>query len=278
MKRLDPVKKTLRELYLKSGNQCAFPGCGKVMINAEGNFIGQICHIEAAEEGGERFNPEMTNEDRRAFSNLVLMCYDHHIKTNNVEKHTVQALQKMKVDHEAKFTDIEGKIERSIQDKSVTKKLIESVSLKGINKALKWGLDEAELKETLTEVTWASERLCMLPPRTRQMLVIIISHLKRIDLPKASGQKYRYENRIMADEISEACDIELGKVRKHMEILEKYEIGALEISAWDEVLPTIRLNEAPAGWFVWGDVREFCDRDKTPLHAIVEELRFDLLD
>ena len=220
----------------------------------------------------------MTNEERRAFANLMLMCYPHHVKTNNVDKYTVQILKKLKGDHEAKFTDIAGKIERSIQDKSAAKTLIASVSLKSINKTLEWGLDEAELKETLAEVAWASERLRMLPHRTRQMLAIIISRLERVDLRWASGQKWRYEHRIMADEISKACDIELEKVRTHVEIMEKYGIGALETDEWGDVLPRIRLNETPAEWFIWGDIREFCDRDKTPLHAIVEELRFDLLD
>lgn len=51
------------------------------MVGDNGNFIGQICHIEAAEEGGERFNPNMTNEERRAFDNLMLMCYEHHVVT-----------------------------------------------------------------------------------------------------------------------------------------------------------------------------------------------------
>ena len=50
-KRLAPTADTLRELFLKSGNLCAFPACGKLMMNAEGVFIGQVCHIEAAEEG-----------------------------------------------------------------------------------------------------------------------------------------------------------------------------------------------------------------------------------
>ena len=82
-KRLQPKDEVTRELYLKSGNICAFPGCHNIMINEEGNFIGQICHIEAAEENGERFNSNMTNEDRRSFENLMLMCYEHHTKTNN---------------------------------------------------------------------------------------------------------------------------------------------------------------------------------------------------
>lgn len=48
-KRLVPTKDVLRELYLKSGNQCAFPYCVRPMMNSDGEFVGQICHIEAAE-------------------------------------------------------------------------------------------------------------------------------------------------------------------------------------------------------------------------------------
>lgn len=95
-KRLAPTKEVLRELYLKSGNLCAYPGCHNVMCDEAGNFIGQICHIEAAEEGGERFNPHMTNEERRAAGNLMLMCYEHHVVTNNVAEYPVSRLKQMK--------------------------------------------------------------------------------------------------------------------------------------------------------------------------------------
>ncbi len=104
-KRKAPDKDTLRELYLKSGNQCAFPDCTRVMLNKDGVFIGQICHIEAAEEGGERFNFAMSDEERAAFPNLMLMCYEHHVITNDVDVYSVPALQAMKAGHEAKFTD-----------------------------------------------------------------------------------------------------------------------------------------------------------------------------
>lgn len=104
-KRKAPDKDTLRELYLKSGNQCAFPNCTRVILNSDGVFVGQICHIEAAEEGGERFNPVMSDDERAAFSNLMLMCYEHHVITNDVITYTVEALQLMKAKHEIKFTD-----------------------------------------------------------------------------------------------------------------------------------------------------------------------------
>ncbi len=98
-KRKTPDKDTLRELYLKSGNQCAFTSCTRVMLNKDGVFVGQICHIEAAEEGGERFNPFMTDEERAAFSNLMLMCYDHHVITNDVTTYTVPVLRGIKAEH-----------------------------------------------------------------------------------------------------------------------------------------------------------------------------------
>jgi hypothetical protein len=103
-KRLKPTFETFRELFLKSGNLCAFPGCTALMMNEDGLFIGQLCHIEAAEPGGERFNPSMTNEERRSAPNLLLMCYPHHRETNDVTRYTVADLKGMKGNHERRFS------------------------------------------------------------------------------------------------------------------------------------------------------------------------------
>lgn len=99
-KRLTPNKDTLRQLYVLSGNQCAYPGCRNLMFNHQGNFVGQICHIEAALPKGERFNPNMTNEQRRTYDNLMLMCYDHHIETDKEDLYPVHVMKKIKHDHE----------------------------------------------------------------------------------------------------------------------------------------------------------------------------------
>lgn len=63
----------------------------------------EVCHIEAAEENGERWNPNMTDEERRHFSNLILLCPNHHVETNDVKKYTVEILKDMKSKHEAKM-------------------------------------------------------------------------------------------------------------------------------------------------------------------------------
>ena len=125
VKRLTPKTDTLRRLYTVSGNLCSFPGCMKPMFNHEGNFVGQICHIEAAKPQGERFNSLMTNEQRREFDNLMLMCYEHHIETNKEKEYPVEKLKKFKSDHEKRFNNIESMVnlmQESIVDVTSTVK------------------------------------------------------------------------------------------------------------------------------------------------------------
>ena len=101
--RIHPKEKTLKKLFALSGNECSFPDCRQHLVDGDQNLIGQVCHIEAAEEGGERYNPSQTDEERAGFDNLVLFCANHHIVTNDVNKYTVGILRDMKKKHEAKF-------------------------------------------------------------------------------------------------------------------------------------------------------------------------------
>jgi hypothetical protein len=40
VKRKQPSVDTIRELFVKSGNECAFPGCTNRIINQAGEFTG----------------------------------------------------------------------------------------------------------------------------------------------------------------------------------------------------------------------------------------------
>ncbi|WP_415282467.1 HNH endonuclease [Candidatus Nitrososphaera sp. FF02] len=46
-------------------------------------MFGEICHIEAAESGGPRYNSKQTDEDRRHYDNLILLCRNHHKATDD---------------------------------------------------------------------------------------------------------------------------------------------------------------------------------------------------
>lgn len=114
MSRLKPKESTVKKLFALSGNLCAFPECTDKLVDEGGNLIAQICHIEAAEEGGERYNPNQSDEERRDFSNLVIMCANHHLKTNDVEKYTVKILKNIKREHEHKFLNDQFDVDDSI--------------------------------------------------------------------------------------------------------------------------------------------------------------------
>lgn len=74
MARKEPTLQTLKKLFALSGNRCAFPQCEFPIVDSKGNILGQICHIEAAEKNGPRYNPKQTDEERRSFDNLLLLC------------------------------------------------------------------------------------------------------------------------------------------------------------------------------------------------------------
>jgi len=93
--------KTLKRLFGLSGNQCSFPGCTTKLVNEQNAVDSNICHIEAAKEGGERYNSEMTDLQRADYPNLILLCRQHHDETNDVDLYTVDILKDMKRNHES---------------------------------------------------------------------------------------------------------------------------------------------------------------------------------
>lgn len=102
MARLAPTPPTLRALFARSGNLCAYPGCTQELITNRNRFVAQVCHIEAAEPGGERYNPASNDEERRSLENLILLCYPHHTETDDVAKYPTARLREMKRSHEEK--------------------------------------------------------------------------------------------------------------------------------------------------------------------------------
>ncbi len=96
---------TLKRLFSRSGNQCAFPGCSIELLGPEedGFNVSNICHIEDAKDNPNkrtRYNPNMTDKERADYKNLIVLCATHHLMTNDIDRYTVVVLKKMKKDHE----------------------------------------------------------------------------------------------------------------------------------------------------------------------------------
>lgn len=98
---------TVKRLFALSGNECYAPNCSRNFIaEDEKTIVAKICHIEAASPNGPRYNPSMTDDERRAFENLLLLCDEHHeIIDNPLNEidYPKELLFEWKRDHENKL-------------------------------------------------------------------------------------------------------------------------------------------------------------------------------
>ncbi len=99
------TRTTIRRLDTLAGNQCSKPDCSKPLITKDkSSIISKICHIEAASAGGTRYNQSMTDEERRHFNNLILLCDECHTTIDNKQNehlYTVVLLKEWKKNHES---------------------------------------------------------------------------------------------------------------------------------------------------------------------------------
>jgi len=95
-----------RILQIRSGNRCAFPGCGTLLLKP-GPFgtrpivIGQIAHIVSETPDGPRGKHVLPVGEHNKYTNLLFLCSIHHTEIDaKPEVYTVERLRQMKQDHE----------------------------------------------------------------------------------------------------------------------------------------------------------------------------------
>lgn len=95
--------KDRRILWAKSGNMCAI--CKIELVKSNKNKevynIGEECHIVSSKPSGPRYEPNWKDYD--VYSNLILLCRNHH-KTiddvNNISLYPKEKLEVIKQEHE----------------------------------------------------------------------------------------------------------------------------------------------------------------------------------
>jgi hypothetical protein len=277
-KRLTPKPETLRELFLKSGNLCAFPNCTALMMNEQGVFIGQLCHIEAAEAGGERFNPDMTNEGRRAPANLMLMCYPHHQITNDVKKYPVSKLRKMKQEHERRFSAPDRAILERLTDWTAADQPTQVKNLSRMNDVLGWNHQGIELTESVDELNKYIERLRLVPIEVRRFIGEIAKRMHKMSKTSAVHDEMFGTSILIAD-VKDAFRIGDSTIKKRITQLESYHLGGFdEINADLGRQPALRISALKSGWPLWHDIVTFCEATSTSVESFTEDLDFGQLD
>jgi hypothetical protein len=217
--------------------------------------------------GGQRFNPNQTNEQRRSYENLMLMCYDHHKITDNVEQFPVQRLKDMKKLHEQKFIDIAAKLQESINDLTALCEVSYSKCCKKINTVLNWGNSVDELIEVSRDINTYADKLKNLPKDTRKIFSIMIDRSTEVT----------FGAMVVLHEIEQVTGLRTVEMRQHYEMLHRY--GFLShIDDDDYGHPICFINELESGWPFWIYLKQFSEKTRITLEEIVVNLNFGLLD
>lgn len=105
--------KTLKTIFAASGNRCAFPGCDRRLVVLEDDVtdqivLGEVAHIVGLKKGSARWRASLSDEDRNAPKNLVVLCGDHHKiidSPSNDRKYSEVVVRRMKHEHERIHSD-----------------------------------------------------------------------------------------------------------------------------------------------------------------------------
>lgn len=98
-------------LAYRSGDRCANPECGNPLVyeDEDNNIltnVGEAAHIAGERETAARYDPDMTDEQRNDYPNLIYLCTEcHTVIDNNESFYTVDVLNEMKWQHEKTVRD-----------------------------------------------------------------------------------------------------------------------------------------------------------------------------
>jgi hypothetical protein len=98
----------LKILFAQSGGICAFPRCGRSLVEPGSAsdpavMVGEAAHIVADSRQGPRGREPLSEAERNKHTNLILFCPEHHTVVDvRPETYSVPVLRQMKIDHESR--------------------------------------------------------------------------------------------------------------------------------------------------------------------------------
>lgn len=277
--RVAPSSSTLRQLYILSGNLCANPACNTVLLNANGTIVGEVCHIRAEKPGGARYDAKMTDENRRAAANLILLCnVCHKLVDTERKKYTVPILTKWKSDREAKFAAVGDTLRQrytqQIEDEADTIDLSSPKSLAGLIKHLN---DQNVIhmvdSETHVHIAAFAERLKHLSAPDRALLRAIVEKT----LTLGGRREGEYGISVHPDDLKtlkvDGARLSDYRIRKLANTLDRNGLGSLDV----DLEPSLFVS-APHHSVAWSDVQAYVAQSGRALRDVIDDLKFGLLD
>jgi hypothetical protein len=274
-----PSAKTLRQLYVLSGNQCANPSCATVLVNANGTLVADVCHIKAESPGGPRYDKNLSAEKRRASENLILLCATcHSLVDREPEKYPVKRLTKWKRDREDRFAAVGDTLRQRYFGEIVDDAEAGTISIPRTLKRYKRFLEKHRFSHTIDSRTLDAikdyvDRLRHLSLADRDLMRAIVE--KGIVL--GGRHESEYGINIHPDDLKtiriddkRLSDYRISKLGK---TLDRNSLGGIDV---DEE-PSLHIG-APDEDLGWSTLTDFVEANGNTLRDLLCDLRFGLLD
>lgn len=185
-------QKDLKILLQRSGNRCAFPSCGKILVHDETDvdnpvLLSEIAHIVAQKTDGPRGQHALPLEKRDNYGNLILLCEEHHhIIDSQPQTFTVERLRQMKADHEqlmAKATErailVDGdSVSRDYVHETLHSTLLPVLKMPRYIYAAPCGYNDSQEREAVKAIVYPTDKTEMYPFIIRGGNLICFNNLR----------------------------------------------------------------------------------------------------
>lgn len=246
-------------------------------MDADAVLVGEIAHIEGALPDSARFNSMMSNEQRRGYDNLLLLCATHHtVIDRDAKQWTVASLKDLKHKHEAIYTAAVDQLRRQVGD--ITEGVTYTPASNGRVLLDQHGLDDHDRAESCMDINRFAERLSKIPADARSLLSLIVIRGDKVPAHVAMGNwpgEFQIPKRVLKS-IADCTDAHL---RRHVEVLEHFDLLRCDDEPFDgPPLYIVGNSTQGLGWALLQDIRDLAGTDRETIRRVLCDLDFSALD
>ncbi|WP_019029039.1 hypothetical protein [Colwellia piezophila] len=191
-----PNAHTQRRLFASSAGYCQNPSCSKKLFDEAGGtrfLIAELAHVFAAQDDGPRANAELSDEERGAFENLIVLCANCHTMVDKApDAFPDLMMTRWKREHEHKLVELFGV--RKFDDRESVRDVVEPLLIESRTVFEMYGphIEEAQNPESGAAEQWKRKVLTIIIPNNRKVLSFVDANRHLLsDSEKVTKEKFR---------------------------------------------------------------------------------------
>lgn len=241
-----------------------------MLLKDDSTWNCEVAHIYGVKKDAARGVHNLSDEDLRDVSNLLLVCREHHGVIDNKsleDEYTVERVQTMKRNHEDRYREAIAGLER-IVDTSEGSGPRYPTNLRALDGFS--GDDETDLNIAAMK-PWI-DAIAEQPPGMRDLLVLVLAH------GKVRDSWSRKEVSVKATQIEGVAQIDADEIYRRARHLE--DEGLLAIDEDEDIwyFELIDPTSSTIGWDMFRELHALADGDRTIIRRAIDDLDFTVFD